>query len=348
MRLGKQIFWLVILLISSYFIYNVRGILPPFIFAFIIAYFLHPLVSKLEKYRIPRWLSSALVILIFVLVIIILFVKLLPLIYEQLGEFISSLPAYREYLHQKLILPIINFVGTLDHKIKDKFEAGINDFSSMIFVYITDFLNNIWQSGMAIMHVASLIFLTPILVFYVLRDWHKIVKSFEKTFPRSNRTQIKHQMREIEKVLSGFVRGQFTVCLFLGVFYALSLYFTGLKYALTIGFVTGILSFIPYLGIFLGSTVAIFIAFIQFNNIREIAVVILVLVVGQIIESNFISPRIVGEKVGLHPVWLLFAVLAGGYLFGFVGVMLAVPVAAVIGVIWKSLMRLYLSSSFYR
>ena len=190
--------------------------------------------------------------------------------------------------------------------------------------------------------------ITPIVTFYLLRDWDLLVARIDGWLPRRHVDVIREQMRLIDRSLSGFVRGQLMVCLMLGVFYAIGLTVVGLDFGLVIGLATGLVSFVPYFGMLAGFVVGIGVAVAQFGSWVPVALVAAVFVIGQFVEGNFVTPRVVGNRIGLHPVWLIFALLAGGALFGFTGLLLAVPVAAVLGVLVRFSLERYLAGAAYR
>src|SRR5690606_34210818 len=197
-------------------------------------------------------------------------------------------------------------------------------------------------------NLLALLFITPIVAFFLLRDWDDIVGRLDKWLPRPWAGVIREQAALIDETLAGFVRGQALVCLFLGTFYAVVLTVVGLDFGITIGLITGILSFIPYVGTTFGFVTSIAVAFAQFSEWLPILLVAGLFIAGQAIEGNFLTPKLVGDRVGLHPVWVIFALLAAGSLFGFVGVLLAIPVAAVIGVLARFVLGRYLTSRYYR
>ncbi len=208
-------------------------------------------------------------------------------------------------------------------------------------------IRSVISSGFAFFNLMSLLLITPVVAFYMLRDWDKFIAKVDSLLPVKSQESIREQAREIDCTLAGFIRGQSSVCLILGTYYSLGLYFVGLELGVLVGFVAGIISFIPYVGSILGFTVSIAIAFAQFNSWEPILQVVAVFLIGQFIEGNFLTPKLVGENVGLHPVWVMFALLAGGVLLGFLGLMIAVPVAAVIGVLIRHAIINYKQSDLY-
>jgi predicted PurR-regulated permease PerM len=211
----------------------------------------------------------------------------------------------------------------------------------------TNLLGQVISGGVAIANLISLLVITPVVAFYLLRDWDRIVARVDTWLPRGHAGAIREQAREIDRTLAGFLRGQGTVCLILGVFYAIGLTLAGLDFGLVVGLVAGLLSFIPYVGAIVGLVLSVGLALVQFDDWLRIAVVAGIFFVGQAVEGNFLTPKLVGESVGLHPVWIIFGLLAGGALFGFVGVLLAVPAAAVIGVGVRFALGRYMQSPYY-
>ena len=214
--------------------------------------------------------------------------------------------------------------------------------------WVTQFVKGLLSGGVAFFQLISLLIITPLVSFYLLRDWDRIVERFDALLPRDMAPTIRAQMAAIDATVAGWVRGQATVCLILGIWYGLGLTAVRLEFGLVVGFITGLVSFIPYFGCGIGLVVALGIAFAQFGIGAKMAMVVAVFVIGQIVEGYVLTPRLVGEKVGLHPVWVIFALFAGGALFGFTGVLLAVPVAAVIGVLIRFAISRYKESSLYR
>lgn len=209
-------------------------------------------------------------------------------------------------------------------------------------------MRSVITNGFALINILSLVLITPIVAFYMLRDWDTFVAKVDSLLPKQSKKSIEKQAREIDRILASFIRGQLSVCVLLGTFYAVGLYIVGLDLGVLVGFLAGIISFIPYVGTIFGFVVSMAIAFAQFDNMMQILQVAGVFLVGQFIEGNFLTPKLVGDSVGLHPVWVMFALLAGGVLLGFLGLMIAVPVAAIIGVIMRHAIENYKQSSLYR
>jgi predicted PurR-regulated permease PerM len=227
-------------------------------------------------------------------------------------------------------------------------KSAATNISGVMVKLVGDFLTGVLQSGIAILNLLSLILITPIVAFYLLRDWDKVVRRLDTYLPRRHAQTIREQLAIIDDTLAGFVRGQINVCLILGTFYAVGLSLAGLKFGILIGLATGLLVIFPYVGLMVGMGAGLTLAFFQFDTLQPVFTVLGVFVIGQMMEGYFFTPKLVGEKVGLHPVWVIFGMLAGAALFGFVGILLAVPATAVIGVLIRFAMQQYLHSQYYQ
>jgi predicted PurR-regulated permease PerM len=249
---------------------------------------------------------------------------------------------------------IADAVAPLIERIQQRVpDAEMPDLSSAsgpianVLGWLAEALGTMVGGGLAVLNLLSLIFVTPVVAFYLLRDWDALIAKLDSWLPREQAEMIREQVREIDRTLAGFARGQATICLFLAAFYGVGLTAIGLDFGLAIGVLSGLLSFIPFVGSIVGLVGSLVLAYVQFDDWIWIAVTAGIFFLGQAIEGNILQPKLLGENVGLHPVWVIFALLAGGALFGFVGLLLAVPVAAVIGVLSRFTVRKYLASRFY-
>jgi predicted PurR-regulated permease PerM len=329
-------------------LYALSAVLLPFVAGMAIAYLLDPVIDILEKWRLPRWVGAALVTFGCVLLVIAGVLLLIPLLQTQLLDFVERVPQYADLVRGQA-LRLLEFVqARLSAAELDQLRTQIGAFASQdAIAWIGRALARLWGGGVALLNLLSLAVITPIVTFYLLRDWDLLVGRIDGWLPRQSADTIRAQVRLIDRSLSGFVRGQMMVCLMLGVFYAAGLSIVGLEFGLVIGLATGLVSFVPYFGMLAGFVVGIGVAVAQFGDWVPVALVAAVFMVGQFVEGNFISPRVVGNRVGLHPVWLIFALLAGGTLFGFTGLLLAVPAAAVLGVLVRFAIERYLASDAY-
>lgn len=339
----KIIVYLLFTLAFLAFLFAIRSILIPFICAIIIAYFLDPLADRLEKFGLGRATSASIILGVFLVFITLVFVLVLPLLYSQLLSLFAAIPNYVNIIINDIYPKIYQF--TISHGFfiePDIHNYFTNENLSHMFGFSGAILDNLMQSGVVIFNVMSLIFITPVLVFYMLRDWDLLVKNINKYLPSHHGKEIRTIFTDIDKTLSGYVHGQFNVCIILGVFYAISLSIVGLNFGFLIGFLTGFLSFIPYVGMLLGVFSAIIIALFQWGfDSFHIILVLTIFLVGQVFESNFLTPKLVGDRIGLHAVWVIFGLFVFGVLFGFVGILLAMPATAICGVLIKFLALQY-------
>jgi predicted PurR-regulated permease PerM len=347
MTLTRQVtFWVLTLLVGILALWVLREILLPFVAGMALAYLLDPLASRVERLGVNRLVASLVIIGAVVLVFVALILIFVPLLAGQVGAFIERLPAYVQRLQALAMDPNREWLrkvvgdGVADAQVGELVKQGAG--------WITTFLKSLWSGGQALLSIFSLVVVTPVVAFYLLSDWDRMVATVDGWIPLHHRDTVHALAREMNEAIAGFVRGQTAVCLILGSFYAVGLTLTGLNFGLLIGLVSGIITFIPYVGSMTGLVVATGVAVAQFwPEYAPILTVLGIFFVGQFLEGYVLSPKLVGESVGLHPVWLMFALFAFGYLFGFVGLLIAVPLAAVIGVLARFALRRYLASPFY-
>ena len=342
------IFWITLLAIFISLVYVLRSVLLPFVVGIIIGYLLDPLATRLEKLKINRTLATCLVLLLVAIILIPAIIALFGMIDEQLALFISAVPKYMEALSQKIEPIIANIQDNFPNFNQEKFREYLRGNMSNGLKLIGSLLRKLISGSYAVFNILSLVLITPIVTFYMLRDWNDFTKKVDSLLPKAYKKDIRTQAKEIDKIISSFIRGQLSVCVLLGTFYAVGLSFVGLDLGMLVGFIAGIISFIPYVGSIVGFITAIAIAFAQFSDWVPIAQVVGVFAVGQFLEGNFLTPKLVGDSIGLHPVWVMFALLAGGVLLGFLGLMIAVPMAAVIGVLTRFGISKYKQSSLYK
>lgn len=340
-------FWFVSFLCALILIYLLRDILLPFVAGIVVAYFLDPLCDCLENAGLSRTLATVIVTLFFLSVFLLGLAFILPVFFQQIIKFISILPSFIDVVYQKIDGLRENFSGGFDPDSLIGLKSSLNTGLSSAGRWVTGVVGNVVKGSLALLNLLSLIFITPVVTFYLLRDWDRIVARVDGWLPRAHRATIHSLAREVDDTLAGFIRGQGTVCLILGGFYALGLTLAGLNFGLVIGFVAGILSFIPYVGAVIGLLLSVGLALFQFDHFGSVAIVAVVFFAGQFLEGNILTPKLVGERIGLHPVWVIFGLLAGASLFGFVGVLLAVPAAAVIGVGVRFALNRYMTSTYY-
>lgn len=341
------IFWLTLFILFCVGVYALKSVLLPFVTGIIIGYLLDPWASYFECKGLNRTVATLLVLFLVVIFLVPALIILFSIIDEQVGRFLETLPQYIGAFIKKIEPVIQELQSSFPNLEADKIKTYLRENMANGLKIIGSVIRSVISSGFAFFNLMSLLLITPVVAFYMLRDWDKFIAKVDSLLPVKSQESIREQAREIDCTLAGFIRGQSSVCLILGTYYSLGLYFVGLELGVLVGFVAGIISFIPYVGSILGFTVSIAIAFAQFNSWEPILQVVAVFLIGQFIEGNFLTPKLVGENVGLHPVWVMFALLAGGVLLGFLGLMIAVPVAAVIGVLIRHAIINYKQSDLY-
>jgi len=342
----QMTFWLAALVVFVLLLWLLADILLPFVAGMAIAYFLAPLTDRLERMGVNRMVAALGIITIVVLLIVLMLLLILPMLGGQLASLIQNIPTYVSKLRSLVSDPGIPWLKNLFGNVGS--DKGISDLVTQGAGWLTTFLTGLWSGGRAIVSVFSLIVVTPVVAFYLLYDWHRMLNTVDGWIPIRQRETVHQLAYETDRAIAGFVRGQAAVCLILGTFYAVALTLTGLNFGVLIGLISGLITFIPYVGSMTGLVLSAGVAVAQFwPDYTWIIVVIAIFFVGQFIEGNVLSPKLVGESAGLHPVWVIFALLAFGYLFGFVGLLVAVPVSATIGVLARFALRKYLKSSFY-
>jgi len=330
----KQLWLIVGAILFLAFLWGVSEILFPFVAGLALAYLLDPAVDWMERKGMPRWAAATVMTICAVLAVVGVLLLLAPMLYHQLIGLVDRAPDYIEELRDGAISLLARLQESLSAEQSAALKQKVQNLAGPDSLkWLGGVVKRLWGGGLAIVNLLSLLVITPIVLFYMLRDWDRIVASVDGLLPRDYAKTIREVVREIDRVLAGFVRGQLTVCIVLGIFYAFGLILVGLEFGLIIGLLTGLISFVPYFGMLIGFALGIAVAIAQFDGWLPILIVAAIFAAGQIIEGNFVTPKVVGDQVGLHPAWMIFALMAGGTLFGFTGVLLAVPVAAVVGVL---------------
>ncbi len=342
-------FWLALAGGALAFVYLLSEILLPFVAGMAAAYLLDPLADRLERAGASRTLAVTAIIFGFFGLVGSVLLLMAPPLAGQAAELGSRLPALAETLREWAEPALEKFQSGLTPEQASKLEGSLGEYAGIIIKTLGDLLGNLAGNALAFLSILSLVVISPIVSFYLLRDWDRIVEWIDGSLPRDHADAIREQARAIDATLSSFLRGQGTVCLALGVFYSVGLTLVGLDLGLLVGVIAGLISFIPYLGAGVGLVVGLGLALYQFSlaGWPQIGAVAAVFLIGQALESYVLQPKLLGEAVGLHPVWLMFSLLAAGALFGFTGVLLAVPAAAVIGVLVRFGLRRYRQSVYY-
>ena len=349
MTLKQQMtFWLIALAAVCLLLWLFSAILLPFIAGLALAHILDPVADMLERKGLPRLAATLVILGVSALIIIVLLVLLVPVLGGQVANLADKLPAYATSLAELLDKAMPESVKELVRSQVGSGSTAAADIASKAAGILASLLQSLWSGGLALVNLMALMVVTPVVAFYMLNDWDRMIARIDGWLPLQHRDTLRELAGEVNRTLAGFIRGQGTVCLSLGVFYAIALIAAGLNFGLLIGLTAGVLSFIPYVGFLVGGALSIGMAFVQFwPGWVHIAIIVAIFAVGQFLEGNILSPKLVGSSVGLHPVWLMFALFAFGYLFGFVGMLVAVPISAVIGVLTRFGLRQYLASRLY-
>ena len=319
-------------------------VIMPFLVGAAIAYFLDPLADRLEALGLSRVLSVVVITILGLLIFIAMALLVVPTLTSQATALIESAPELSRKL-QSFVNQQFPDIADAESALR-KSLIGIGD---TIKERGGEMLQTILGSVSSLINVAVLFVIVPVVAFYLLLDWDRMIARIDDLLPREHAPVIRHLAREIDKTMSGFIRGMGTVCLILGTYYAVALMVVGLQFGLVVGAIAGLVTFIPYVGALVGGVLAIGLALFQFwGDWISIGMVAGIFVIGQIVEGNFLTPKLVGNSVGLHPVWLIFALSVFGALFGFVGMLVAVPVAAAIGVLIRFAVGHYKDSQLYR
>jgi predicted PurR-regulated permease PerM len=339
--------WIIIFSVFFLAIYLVSSVLMPFIFGAIVAYFLDPVTDKLQDKGLSRNRATVTVLGIFLAIIIGIFALAGPLLVEQISGLFTKIPEYLGQLEREHGESVKELVNKYAPDFQTQAKDAAVQYSSQLLKISTSILGGFIASSTSILSFLSLVFISPIVAYYLLRDWDVIVKKIDDLLPRNKISVIRKNLVKIDTIISAYIRGQVTVCLIMAVLYSLNLTLAGLNYSLAIGVLTGILTFIPYVGMTIGALTGLIVAYMQFGFEIQFAWVVVAFLLGNLLEGNFITPKIVGESVELHPAWVIFALLAGGATLGFTGVLIAIPAAAVIGVLTRSSVEAYKESGLY-
>jgi predicted PurR-regulated permease PerM len=343
----RVLFWLLALLSVVLALLLLKDVLLPFLVGMVIAYALNPIAERMVRFGIGRTWASALVVAALLVVFGLAMVLLVPLLANQVQQLIASAPAEFERIKAGLEGFARARLGAYFPDVKANIDSAIS--SSNWSNIAAGVAKSVWAQGLALVNFMSLLLITPLVVFYLLVDWHPMLEKLNGWLPRDHQTTIRRISTDINEAIAAFIRGQGLVCVALGGIYAVGLSAIGLKYGLLIGIGTGIASFVPFVGWALGLIVAVVLAALQFGPEPMVfAKVAAVFMAGMAIDTAVLSPKFVGEKIGLHPVWLMVALFVFSYLFGTVGVLVAVPVAAAVGVLVRFGLEVYLDSSIYK
>jgi predicted PurR-regulated permease PerM len=359
--LERQILiWAAALAALLYLLHLLGPAVTPFATGIALGYLVDPVVSRLERLGLGRLTASLMILAAFVLIVVVLLVVVAPILGNQLTGFAQKLPGYVMRL-QALVVDEGNallqgYGGEwrktlgLDGALSaEQIQKSVGDFVAQGAQWLLNAVRSLVSGGAAIVSFLSFLVVTPVVAFYILVDWNKMIAAIDGWLPLEHRDSLRAIASEINAALAGFIRGQSLVCLFLGLWYGIGLTLIGLDFGFLIGVIAGVLSFIPYVGSLTALVLSLGVGLVQgWPSLKLFFLALAVVGVGQFLEGNVVSPKLVGESIGLHPVWLMFALFAFGGLFGFTGLLIAVPTAAALGVLARHLIGLYLKSPLYR
>jgi predicted PurR-regulated permease PerM len=349
---GTFVFWFAALICAIAALFLFHDILLPFGFGLVLAFMLDPLVDRVQLLGLSRGISTLAIFCGLILMFVLILLLLIPLLADQLAEFIKSLPAILKALQDYAAELATKLRGALGPQLAAKLQgmqSPLDPFFRDAAVVSATFIGSVWAGGQAILNTISFFVVAPLVTAYMLNDWDRMVAHIDKYLPRRDVSQIRTMAREMNDILASYLRGQALICLLLGVIYSAGLTAMGLNFSLLIGLAAGFIAFIPYVGNIFGLGTALLVAFAQFGpEFAPLAGVCAVFSVGQFVDGYILQPRVMGPAIGLHPVWVIFALYAFGSLFGFVGVLLAVPMAACIGVLLSHVLHFYKNTQLYK
>lgn len=346
---SQMLFWLVAAVVVGFLLFVLRGVLLPFVAGMAIAFLFDPVADRLQGWGLSRIVATSVITAGFFLLLIAALILLAPVITAEVQAFAESLPDYTARARRLLETPALErlrlmIASPTSASQPEQFSGMIRDMTG----WLAGLLGQALSGGLAFFNILSLMFLTPFVSFYFLLDWDRMVARIDALLPQKHAATIRQLMNEINEMLAGFVRGQTSVCFLLAMFYGVSLSLAGLKFGLIAGIIAGALSFVPFLGALTGLMLSLGLAVVQYwPELTPIGIIVAIFVAGQTLEGNFLTPRLVGKRVRLHPLWVIFALLAFGTLLGFTGMLLAIPLAAAMGVLVRHGLLVYMQSQLF-
>ncbi|MGA9852641.1 MAG: AI-2E family transporter [Gammaproteobacteria bacterium] len=349
MSLTQKIWILIILVLVAVLIHFLRPILTPFLASFILAYLGHPLVDRLERWKMPRTLAVLAVFVLTLIVLALILALVIPMVVREIAALFTHAPEAGAWIQTHLLPWLVAHLGLQPGALAP---AKLMGFVSSNFVSVGQIagkaLPSVLSSGGVVFEFFINLILIPVVTFYLLRDWHRLMQGIAAVVPQAAVPTVMRLARECDNVLGAFLRGQLLVMVCLAIFYCIVLSIIGLDNAVAIGVVAGVLSFVPYLGIITGIALALLTALLQGEGWWLLLAVVVIFIIGQLLSDLVLTPRLVGKRIGLHPALVIFAILVGGALFGFAGILLALPVAAAGTVLVRYARERYVESRLYQ
>ena len=340
-------FWMGALALIIGFLWLFKTILTPFILGMVIAYLLNPLVKKFYTKGIQRTSSAVIILVVFFTITTAIIAIVIPILAKESAELIDAWPGYTEQLFAMSEPYTVWLKDNINPQYIEDAKLFLKENVSKLLSISGGIANGLAAGGQAVLGMLTILVITPLVAFYMMREWPAITAWAENLIPRKHETMIKDIIRDIDVKISGFIRGQLMVAFFLGLIYAIALTIAGLNYGFLIGIISGVLSIIPLVGSIVGLLISVTVAWFQSGDLSYLAIIAAIFIVGQIVEGNLLTPKLLGDSVGLHPLWILFALMAGGSAFGIVGMLVAVPVAAIISVLFGFAIIQYKKTPLY-
>jgi len=345
--MNRAFFWIIFFFVAMLVLYLLSNTLAPFVIAFIFAYLLQPAIdANCRRFNLPRWFVTFGIFSLFLSSFIIALLLLVPMIYQQVALFITKIPNYKSNFEQGTSFLMEKFYK-IDPDMASKVSDSLQSFINNVFVIIGSFANHLWEYTMATINFFAIIALVPVILYYFLRDWPTMVDSIESLLPMRGKSKVREIFVSINELLSAYIRGQLNICLLLSLYYIIGLSIIGLDLAVLLGIISGFFIIVPFIGVMISFLLVFISAYFSYGAGIQLVYISLIFAIGHVIESYILSPKIIGERIGLHPVWIIFAVFAGGSLFGFVGILFAVPIAGIIKVLLTHLLSYYKSSKIF-
>lgn len=346
--MNRLAFWSIILAVACSFIYLVSDTLVPFLVAFIFAYLLQPAIdTNCRKLKLPRGIATLGVFIMFLSGFVAIIVLIVPIIYQQIAVFVSKIPQYKSNF-QSGIAAWSEQLNEVNPELSNKVTESAQNFLDSAFSIFASFANHIWQYTLATINFFTIVALVPIILYYFLRDWPQIVSSIESILPMRGKSKVREIFTSINELLSAYIRGQLNICLLLAFYYILGLNLIGLDLALLLGILSGFLIIIPFIGAMISVLMVTISCYFTYGAGVELLYVIILYVVGHSVEGYILAPKIIGDRIGLHPVWIIFSVFAAGSVFGFIGIVFAIPIAGIVKVLLSHVIDYYKSSKMYK
>ncbi len=336
--------WAVVLALFFVMLWFLGGVILPFLVGGALAYFLDPVADRLERAGLSRVAATAMITIVALLSVVLLALAVVPLLISQTTGLVQAAPAIAHRLQSFLLIQFPELADSTS-----TIRQSLAELGAAVQAKGIELVQGVVTSALGLVSVIVFVVVVPVVTFYMLMDWDHMIARIDSLLPRDHAPTIRRLAREIDAALAAFVRGQLSVCALLGAFYAIALMLAGLQFGLVVGAIAGAITFIPYVGSLVGGSLAIGLALFQFwGDWFAIGLIAGIFAFGQFVEGNILTPKLVGNSVGLHPVWLIFALTAFGSIFGFAGMLVAVPLSAAIGVLMRFGLEQYQASLLYQ